>query len=213
MRKEYLYRDVEGIEVFKKVKVIGKNGKKMFWIESKTKRGWTRRSNSFKPLPYNLHRFDDFRGVIICEGEKDADNVNELNINFLATTAPTGAHNWDKRLTKYFIQGKVSCDFFYDVGNEDDVQSHAREIQKTFPDTVIKIAKVPIQRRKADISDYLEQYKDIEERKKAILEIVNDAPRFELKQDTIIPPNRLVQPLPELEIENSFINRYVNSLS
>lgn len=154
MRKEFIYRDVEGREIFKKVKVINENGEKRYWIEVRTEEGWEPSRNSLNPIPYNLDKFIEFEGIIICEGEKDADNVNELNIRHLATTAPTGAHNWDDRLTEYF-RDKSPLVFLYDVGNENEVNFYARKIQEAFPDTVVKIASVPIPEREADISDFL----------------------------------------------------------
>lgn len=212
MRQEFIYRDIEGREIFKKVKNVNAHNEKRYWFEVKTEDRWELSRDSLDPFPYNPDRFKDFEGLVICEGEKDADNVNDLNIQYLATTAPTGAHNWDDGLTPHF-KNKSPLIFLYDVGNESDVNSHARELQEAFPETVIKIAKVPLSEREADITDYLEEFPDIEAKTKAFLGIIEGALRFVLEQRTIAVPSHQAQPIIELEVENSFLNCYVNSLS
>jgi len=209
-RKEYIYKDAKGHEVYKKVKLKDKTGNKKFWFEKKINGLWQRTIGNFHPMPYNLDRFKDYDKLIICEGEKDADNVNSFGINFLATSAPTGAHNWDDRLTPYFAN-KQRVFFLYDVGNERDVHAHAAKLQNAFPDMPIFISRVPLDSHEADISDYLKTLPTPHRKKDALLGLLKKAIRF-------VPPStqRLpVGPVPaiELQINNRFLRRWVDSLS
>ena len=208
-RTEYIYRALGGQEVFKKVKLKNGNGDKKFWIEKKSGGQWLKNGIEFEPIPYNLDRFHTHNELIICEGEKDADNVNSLGIDLLATSAPTGAHSWDDRLTQYFA-GKSKLVFLYDVGNERDVQVHAEKLQRAFPETTVSIASVPLGQREADISDYLEAFMDVTQKRNALLELIEKAVRY-VPQDA---PQPLIEqgPAIELNIENRFLQTWLTSL-
>jgi RecA-family ATPase len=177
----YVYRDRHGKEVYRKVKLKYKDGSKSFWFEIKDKTGWRKPKvgEQYKKIPYNLDKFKEHKSVIICEGEKDSDTVNQLSLGLLATSAPTGKSNWPDSSTKYFEQFKQAF-FFYDVGNETDAKKHAAKLQIASPDMEIYIAKVPLKEREADITDYLERQDD---KQMAFLDIQKHAVRFELRKE------------------------------
>lgn len=208
-RTEYIYRGSDGREVYKKVKLKNKDGAKRFWVEKKSEGQWIKSDTGFEPFPYNLDKFHAHNELIVCEGEKDADNVNSLGIGLLATSAPTGAHNWRDELIPHFA-GKSRIIFLYDVGNERDVLSHAEKLQRAFPETTISIANVPLEQREADISDYLDTFADIDQKRRALLELVEKATRFVLQAPA--PPTIEPAPPVELNVENRFLRAWLSSL-
>ena len=215
-RTEYVYRTLDGQEVYKKVKLKNRDGTKKYWFEKKSDGQWRRNESSFEPIPYRLEGFPAHNELIICEGEKDADYVNSLGIDFLATSTPTGAHNWDDRLTPHFA-GKTRLIFLYDVGNERDVLSHAEKLQRAFPETSISIASVPLAQREADISDYLDAFADIDQKRTALLELTEKAGRFVPPAPTlplVEPASPIIEPAPPvlLDIENRFLRTWLSSL-
>jgi hypothetical protein len=215
-RTEYIYRTLDGQEVYKKVKLKNRDGTKKYWFEKKSDGQWLRNEGSFEPIPYRLERFPAQNELIICEGEKDADYVNSLGIDFLATSAPLGAHNWDERLTPHFA-GKTRLIFLYDVGNERDVLFYAERLQRAFPETAISIASVPLAQREADISDYLDAFADIDQKRTALLELIEKATRFVPQAPAlpiIEPASPVIEPAPpiELDIENRFLRTWLSSL-
>jgi hypothetical protein len=208
-KKEYIYRALDGQAVYKKVKLKDGNGNKRFWIEKRSDGQWLISSADFEPIPYNLDKFPAHDELIICEGEKDADNVNYLGISLLATSAPTGAHNWDDRLTPHFA-GKSKLVFLYDVGNEGDVQAYAEKLQRAFPAAPVFIASVPLEHREADISDYLETFIAAPQKRDALLELIEKAVKY-VPQNMPRSPIEQAPPI-ELIIENRFLRAWLESL-
>ena len=151
VEREHIYKDADGKEVFKKVKY--ESGWSAFHKEGGA---WKKNKGDHDAIPYNLDRFEDHRGgkVIVCEGEKDAETVT--NLGYLGTSAPWGKGNWSPELTKHF-KGFDTITFLYDVGNEGNAREHAEKLKTAYPTTKVSLAKVPMEEREADITDYLEQ--------------------------------------------------------
>lgn len=208
-RTEYFYKDAKGNDVYKKVKLKNSQEEKRFWIEKKTENGWEKRKGEFNPIPYNLHEFKNHEKVLVVEGEKDANNVNSLKANIFATSPPTGKDKWDDRLIPFFRHFKETT-FMYDVGAEEDAREHAAKLQNAYPDMDIYIAKVPLKEEKKDITDYLGQAENPIE---ALQSVLSNGEKLEARQRIIEIPTRGIQPIPDLEIDNSFLNRLVESLS
>lgn len=180
-RFSYIYRDKEGIEILKKVKTIGRHGERGYYWMHMEEGKWESKSGKIKPVLYNLDRFEDCMEIIIAEGEKDADNLNSLELSALATTAPFGAASWDKNLTKC-LEGIPVIYFCYDLGNEEFAAKHAARIKKAYPDTDIKIMNVPGEVRDDDITDYLQTIVP-KERKNEVLRLMEKAVPFSLKRE------------------------------
>lgn len=196
----YVYRDIDGKEVYRKVKLKYEDGSKSFWFEIRDKTGWRKpkENEKYEKIPYNLNRFKDHKSVIICEGEKDADTVNALGLGLLATSTPTGKSNWPDSLTKYFKPFKQAS-FFYDVGNDKDVKKHAEKLQAAFPNMKIYIAKVPGEEKESDITDYLEEKND---KQMAFLDIQKHAERFELRKEQEEKPGPVLISLDSIDPES-----------
>lgn len=154
IEREHVYRNSNGNKVLKKVKY--KNGKYPWLTFHWMGKDWTLGKGNYELIPYNLDKFEDYRGeeVIVCEGEKDAETVT--NLGYLGTSALWGKGNWPEELTKYF-DGFNRITFLYDVGNEEKAREHAKKLKTVYPDKSVFIAKVPMEEREADITDYLEK--------------------------------------------------------
>jgi len=208
-RTEFIYRDAEGNEIYKKVKGKDNHGERIFYIQKKTETGWENSEGDFDPIPYKLDEFKDNEKVLIVEGEKDADTVNNLNADIFATSTPTGKSNFDDRLIPYFGQFKEVI-FLYDVGADEDVKRHMAKIQRAYAEMDIYQAKVPMEEIESDITDYLKLSENPVE---ALQKVLHDKEKFIEEQRQIEIPIRRIQPVQELEINNSFLNLWVESLS
>jgi len=93
-----------------------------------------------------------------------------------ATSSPTGASDWPDTITRFF-EGKEVV-FLYDIGAETHVEKHASKLLKTYPDMKIYIATVPLEKKNADISDYLDQSKTKKEKQIALADILAKDKRF-----------------------------------
>ncbi|MFC2167786.1 AAA family ATPase [Acidobacteriota bacterium] len=181
LRTEYIYRVDSGDEIFKIIKIKTSDGNKNYPIYHKENDSWILGKGNHEWIPYTLNRFKDFRRVIICEGEKDADTINELETEFLATSAPCGQGSWDKCLTKYF-ENFLAIVFLYDVGGEKNVEKHALLLKTSFPEKEISIASVPMKNREDDVSDYLKYFDDKETKKTKLIEIIRNSKPYHLGQ-------------------------------
>lgn len=187
----YVYKDLEGRDFYRKVKQTYEDKSKGYWIELKDKNGWRNpgENERYKKLPYNLHKFKDYSKLIFCEGEKDADTVNELKTSFLATSAPFGCSSWPDEINSY-LSDFTDIIYLYDVGNEGNARKHAAKVQYDYPEINIYIAKVPLKEREADTTDYLSQFynpldnNNLETRKKKLLEVLSkNVEKFEIKEE------------------------------
>jgi hypothetical protein len=153
--RAHIYHSEDGTAEFKKVKY--KDGSwAIFHFDGNV---WKPSRGNRELIPYNLHEFKNFDTAIICEGERDADTVGSLGIGIFATSAPTGKASWPDSITKHFA-GFKEVTFLYDVGNDLDVMKHAKKLRAAFPSLKIQIARVPMEEREADITDYLETQTD-----------------------------------------------------
>ncbi len=184
----YLYKNLEGTEVYRKVKQKHEDGTKKYWIELKDQNEWRRpkKNEEYDLFPYNVDRFKNTTHLFICEGEKDADTVNKLNTTWLGTSAPFGCNSWPEKINPYF-EGIKDAVFLYDVGNERYVQKHATVLQNVFPKLNINIAHVPLEKHEADITDYLNKFSDTAEKKyfgpklEKFIEVLTNAKKFKLE--------------------------------
>jgi len=154
IEREHIYRDKTGNPILKKSKF--KPGSKTTWaLFHRTAGGWTPGKGDGKFIPYRLNEFAGHDEVVVCEGERDADTVNELASGIFATSAPTGKSSWPDEITPHFSQFKKII-FLYDVGNDEDVKKHALKLHTAFSETEISIAHVPGEVREFDITDLLD---------------------------------------------------------
>ncbi len=124
-------------------------------------------------VPYNLPAVIACeRGVIICEGEKDADRL--INMGICATTSAAGASKWKSSYNKYF-EGKS---VFIIPDNDEAGRKHGEQVasQLTGIAATVKIVELP-GGEKTDVSDWLDAGGD----KRKLSELIQAAPEFKKK--------------------------------
>lgn len=181
-RFEYIYKDSNGDEVFKKLKIKGISGKKDYVYFHKEGGSWIKGKGTHEAIPYKLDLFKDYGKIIIAEGEKDANTLNAIDTEFLATSAPFGMNSWDDGLTKHF-EDFSSVFFLYDIGAEKCVEKHATKLKTANKDLEIHIAAVPLNNKQDDITDYLEKFDDPEVKREKLLEVITNAKEFVISQE------------------------------
>ena len=96
--REWVYLDHNSEPIAKTIKHVQSDGKKTFRQQHWNGTEWVNGLNGMTPPIYQLPAVQaciaDGCPVVICEGEKDADSINQLNLNLIATTAPMGAGKW-----------------------------------------------------------------------------------------------------------------------
>ena len=177
----YIYKDAAGVEILKKEKKILSDGKKTFVWSHQVDNSWRFTKGDYSFVPYNLDKFKDHSQVIIAEGEKDSDTINNLNIGEFATSAPHGAGSWPDEITPYFKDFK-KITFLYDVGTDDIVKKHAETLKEAYPNIEIYIATVPMKEKNEDISNYLETQKD---KPTALLDVLSKEVLFQLDEKKV----------------------------
>lgn len=86
----YKYVDESGVELFQKVRFQNKKGIHRHW--NPEKKDWVWNIQGIRTVLYNLPAVLKADIVYLCEGEKDADNLN--NRGLTATTNNAGALSW-----------------------------------------------------------------------------------------------------------------------
>jgi RecA/RadA recombinase len=169
IEKVYDYADESGELIFQKIRYSPKS----FACRRPNGKAWIYDTKGVKPVPYRLDKIKSELRVFLCEGEKDADLLADLS--YPSTSAPFGAGSWPVELSPYF-RGKAVF-ILYDVGNEAKAQRIAAELSNHAKE--LYILTIPIDRREADVSDYLEPFTTPEDKKAKFEELVFNAVKFE----------------------------------
>jgi len=167
--KVYDYTDETGKLVFQKIRYIPKS----FACRRPDGKSWVYDTKGVKLVPYRLDKIKGEPRVFLCEGEKDADLLASLG--YPSTSAPFGAGSWRTELSPYF-RGKAVF-IVYDVGNEGKAQRIAVELSNHAKE--IYILTIPIDRREADVTDYLEPFTAPDDKKAKFEELIFIGVKFE----------------------------------
>jgi DNA primase len=104
--KIYSYTDTFGKELFQ---VVRYPGKRFTQRQPDGKNGWIYKTQGMKMVLYHLPEVVTAKQVIICEGEKDCDNLraalNGKYPHLAVTTCPRGAGKWQDDFS-IFLAGK-----------------------------------------------------------------------------------------------------------
>jgi len=154
---EYVYRDADGVELFKSIRVDYVDGKKDCFQECNGRRNLPENVRTL----YNMDFVDgnDLNITIICEGEKTADALGECG--YTATTNPLGSKNWDKKYAQ-LLKG-------FDVVIMPDADEHGEKWRDEVSESLcgvaaqVRVVNMPDDFVKAnpqftghDFADYLE---------------------------------------------------------
>lgn len=183
----YSYRDEDGQLLFEKLRHPGKR----FSQRTKAPDGkWLYNLTGVRKVLYNLPEVLTANHVAICEGEKDADNVNALhldsyaknaNTRFIATTNFDGAGKWRPEYSPYFV-GKHVVIF---PDNDSIGKEHAAQVASSvFPCArSVRVVNLPGLPEKGDVSDYLQMHDA-----QALLAAIQKTPHWKPAEGRLLIP-------------------------
>lgn len=177
--KIYSYTDVFGKEIFH---VVRYPGKRFTQRRPDGKNGWIYQTAGIKVVLYHLPEVVTAKQVIICEGEKDTDNLRlALGIggaeahegqagaseprvarypHLAVTTAPRGAGKWLDEFSMYLIGKQV----LIIPDNDDAGRKHAQMVATSVYRYTqeIKVLELPGLPAKGDVSDFLKDHTGVD---------------------------------------------------
>ena len=169
----YPYTDESGNLLFEVVRYTPKTFRQR---RPDGKGGYINNMEGVKIVPYNLPKIITSDMVVICEGEKDCENLTALGLT--ATTNPMGAGKWRDEFSQY-LSGKniiIICD------NDEPGKKHGQDVARklsTHAKSIKLIEQLPGVPVKGDVSDWLKIEGNIKEN---LLEFVKNAPEWTPKE-------------------------------
>jgi putative DNA primase/helicase len=167
----YSYVDANGIEIFQ---VVRNPGKRFIQRKKNASGAWEYKTSDVKMVLYHLNEVIGSNETLLCEGEKDVDNLRVAVKDYYArigqpparvavTTSPRGAGKWQDSFAPYFCGKRVTI--FQD--NDEPGRKHAKQVAESVYRYAngVKIVSLP---NVKDVSDFLGAGHTIEE----IIEIV-----------------------------------------
>jgi putative DNA primase/helicase len=166
----YSYTDAFGKLMFQ---VLRYPGKRFAQRRPDEKGGWIYQTSGMKMLLYNLPDVVSAKNIIVCEGEKDANNLkaalNATAPQLAVTTSPRGAGRW---LDEFgvFTAGKQVVVL---ADNDDPGRNHAQQVAASCYRWAagVKLLELPGLQEHGDTSDFLKTHKAIE-----IVELAKTSP-------------------------------------
>ena len=162
IERVHIYRDESGKEIWQKIKL--KDG--TFRCRRREGDKWIWNIKGIKPTLYREDKIKDEQAAFVTEGEQDGDTLAALG--YASTCAPFGKGSWPDELTPK-LKGK-EIRIIYDVGNDSAARDVARKLSAVCDH--VYILRVPLEENEADITDYVSQFSDPEEKRVKFLEIV-----------------------------------------
>jgi len=132
--------------------------------------GWDWSMDGVTRVLYRLPEVLRSKVVIVCEGEKDADNVSKLG--FCGTSSVSGAGKW---LASYadILKGK---DVVVIPDNDEPGRKHGESIVKSLLELANSVKVVPMPEPHKDASDFITSIPDPEKAKVELQALISRAP-------------------------------------
>jgi 5S rRNA maturation endonuclease (ribonuclease M5) len=127
---------------------------------------WIYNLQGVQLAPYNLPEISKAKSIIICEGERDVDNLK--NIGLIATCNPMGAGKWKPEYNDHF-KGKGVVII---PDNDEPGLKHGQTIARNLNGIAesVKVVQLPGLNDKEDITDWLNKGGS----KESLIEIIKD---------------------------------------
>ena len=171
VEKVYYYTDEKGNSLFEVLRKPNKEFPQRRLVNGK----YIWKLNGVRRVPYRLKELveseKDGAMVFICEGEKDVDNIRNLELT--ATCNPGGAGKWRKEYSN-LLKGR---DVVLLPDNDDPGRNHMETVARMSHGIAktIKIVNLPELEEKQDISDWLHNGNSIDD----LLQLVYDTDEWE----------------------------------
>lgn len=140
-------------------------------------------------VPFNLPEVLKAKALCIVEGEKDCLILKALGLT--ATCNPMGAGKWRPEYNEHFKGKRVVIL----PDNDEPGRKHAHQIAKALKGIAesVKVVELPGLPVKGDVSDWVAQGGT----KEALIEIIKEAPEFELSELSRVGGGQLDSSIPE----------------
>lgn len=162
MVKAYDYADEDGKLLFQVCRFDPKDFRQR---APDGKGAWIYKLEGIRRVLYNLPKVLAADLVFVCEGEKDADNLNGLGL--VATTNAGGAKKWDKSFTAA-LRGK---DIVLLPDNDKAGGEHRDELRAALGPVVKSIRIVEMPDGCKDVTDFLETFPEKRDGVSALMEL------------------------------------------
>lgn len=175
--REHIYTDIEGNPIARKIVYDVGGGKKSATWERNENGRYIKKLEGLKVPPYHVHNLREGKTVIIAEGEKDVETLE--NMGFRASCSPNGAGgrtSWVKGHNEYF-RGKSVIIL---TDNDDPGREHGRSTADSLCGVAESVRLIPSEtiypqlKEKGDISDIV-QTVGLDEAKKMLVDAVKAA--------------------------------------
>jgi len=181
----YDYRDESGQLLYQIIRLApGYNGeKKPFRIRRPDGNGgWIYNKEDARIIPYRLPEILKATEIIICEGEKDADNVAALGL--AATTNPFGAGKWPDHFGPYFAKKHIVLL----PDNDDPGRAHMHKVVANLKGHAasIKWLELPDLPDGGDVSGFIGTFSCKEEAAERLAVMIDGTPEYQ--EATTEPP-------------------------
>jgi uncharacterized protein YerC len=139
------------------------------------KGGWIWNLNGVDSVLYRLPEIIKAGEILICEGEKDADILNDLG--FTATTNPMGAKKWQHQYTDA-LKGKY---IILIPDNDTEGREHMTRVGAALKGVAagLKWIDLPGLPSKGDVSDFIATFRDTAEATESLSVLIDQAPIYE----------------------------------
>lgn len=151
----YPYTDAFGKLLFQ---VVRYPGKRFAQRKPDDEGGWIYKTQGMKMVLYNLPDVAMSRNVIVCEGEKDANNLKAAVleaqiVNLAITSSPRGAGKWQDEFAVYMAGKQVVIL----PDNDESGRKHAAQVALSCFRWAqgVKVLELPELPEKGDVSDFL----------------------------------------------------------
>jgi 5S rRNA maturation endonuclease (ribonuclease M5)/predicted XRE-type DNA-binding protein len=168
----YDYTDADGNLLFQVCRMEPKGFRQR---QPDTNGKWTWNLKGIDPVLYRLQGILKAKEVIICEGEKDVDNLFDLG--FVATTCPMGAKKWKFEYSDT-LKGK---DVVLIPDNDIEGRQHMVQVAQTLDSKAkgLKWVEIPDLKSKGDVSDFIAKFPDKEEAGERLAILIDNAKPYE----------------------------------
>ncbi|ADW69070.1 CHC2 zinc finger domain-containing protein [Granulicella tundricola] len=160
----YQYRNTAGILKFEVLRYKTNEGKLFLQRrpDPNNPKKWIWNLDGVTKMLYGLGDVDEADVVVICEGEKDCDNVRSLRLTSEITslkdvavvTCPGGAHKWQASYS-HSLQGKRVI-ILPDNDKDKTGVTHAQKVVASLKDQALEVRVCCIPSEFKDVSEFLE---------------------------------------------------------
>ena len=174
----YPYTDAFGKLAFQ---VVRYPGKRFTQRQPDEKGGWIYKTADLKMYLYNLPRIVVARHIIICEGEKDCDNLTLAlgeNPDIAVTTSPRGAGKWRDEFSVFFMGKQVAVLPDNDKAGKDHAEAICQSVFRYAQ--LVKTVILPELPEKGDVSDFLKAHSGTD-----VLAQIKNAPQWRPTQSAV----------------------------